>query len=69
MFNRVGFLRDVSQRMNQLRTYVTNKVAKARDAIYMRGAPIKGALVESILKDLSLVPTVVSLMLALAMWN
>jgi hypothetical protein len=69
MFNRVGFLHDISRRMNQLRTYVAEKVAKARNAIYMRGAPIKGALVESILKDLSLVPTVVSVMLALMMRN
>ncbi|KAG2037991.1 hypothetical protein BDR03DRAFT_933797 [Suillus americanus] len=58
MFNRVGFLHDISQRMNRLRTYFTEKVSKARNAIYMRGAPIKGALVESLLKDVSLVPTV-----------
>lgn len=69
MFNRIGFLRDISQRMNRLRKYFTEKVSKARNMIYTRGAPIKGSLVESLLKDVSLVPTVVSMMLALAIWN
>jgi hypothetical protein len=59
-FNRIGFLQDLSQRMKRLRTYFTEKVTQARNAIYTCGAPIKGDLVESILKPFSLVPTVVS---------
>lgn len=60
-FNRIGYLQDLSQRMKQLRTYFTEKVTQARNAIYTCGAPIKGDLVESILKPFSLVPTIVSL--------
>ncbi|KAG2754543.1 hypothetical protein P692DRAFT_201703806 [Suillus brevipes Sb2] len=44
--------------MKRLRTYFTEKVTQARNAIYTCGAPIKGDLVESILKPFSLVPTV-----------
>jgi hypothetical protein len=60
LFNRTGYLRDTAQRMKRLRTYFAEKVSQARNAIYTRGAPIKGGLVESLLKPLSLVPTVVS---------
>ena len=47
-------------RISQLRTYLRNKIAAARDAIYNLGIPIKGAAVERLLKDHSLVPTLVS---------
>jgi hypothetical protein len=60
-FNRIGYLQDLSQRVKQLRRYFTEKVTQARNAMFTCGAPIKGDLVESILKPFSLVPTVVSL--------
>lgn len=40
-------------------TYLRNKIYAARHAIYQLGKPIKGTAVESILKDWSLVPTLV----------
>ena len=46
--------------MSQVRSYLRNKVASAREAIYNLGMPIKGAAVERLLKDYSLVPTLVS---------
>lgn len=61
LFNRIGYAHDLSQRIKQLRTYFADKVSQARNAIYTRGAPIKGSLVEALLKPLSLVPTVVSM--------
>ncbi|KAG1817488.1 uncharacterized protein BJ212DRAFT_1199727, partial [Suillus subaureus] len=35
-------------------------VSKARNAIYTHGVPIKGVSVESLLKEFSLVPTIVN---------
>ncbi|KIK35833.1 hypothetical protein CY34DRAFT_35436, partial [Suillus luteus UH-Slu-Lm8-n1] len=58
LFNRTGYLYDIPQRMKRLRRYFAEKVSQARNAIYTRGAPIKGGLVESLLKPFSLVPTI-----------
>ena len=60
-FSQVGWWNDIKARVSQARTYMQNKIVAARDAIYRRGAPIKGAVVERLLKDCSLVPTLVSL--------
>ena len=46
--------------MSQVWSYLRNKIASAREAIYNLGMPIKGAAVERLLKDHSLVPTLVS---------
>lgn len=53
--------------MKRLRRYFAEKVSQARNAIYTRGAPIKGGLVESLLKPFSLVPTIVSLIVFYAL--
>jgi hypothetical protein len=47
-------------RFSQLRSYLRKKVFSAREAIYNLGIPVKGAAVERLLKDHSLVPTLVS---------
>ncbi|KAG2056611.1 hypothetical protein BDR06DRAFT_981320 [Suillus hirtellus] len=52
----------LSQRMKQLHKYFTEKVTQAHNAIYTCSTPIKGDLVESILKHFSLVPTINSFM-------
>ena len=60
-FWQVGWWNDIKARVSQARTYVQDKIIAARDAIYRLGAPIKGVAVERLLKDCSLVPTLVSL--------
>lgn len=56
-FWRVGLWSDVKARVAQARTYLRSRIVAARDAIYRLGAPIKGTIVERLLKDYSLVPT------------
>ena len=60
-FSQVGWWNDIKARVSQARTYMQDKVIAARDVIYQLGAPIKGVTVERLLKDYSLVPTLVSL--------
>jgi len=60
-FSEVGRWNDIKARVSQARTYMQDKILAARDAIYRLGALIKGVTVERLLKDCSLVPTLVSL--------
>jgi len=50
----------MSARVSRVRQYLGDKITVTRDAIYKLGLPIKGAAVERLLKELSLVPTFVS---------
>ena len=59
-FWQVGWWNDIKARVSQAHTYMQDKIVVARDAIYQLGAPIKGVTVERLLKDCSLVPTLVS---------
>ena len=59
-FHRLGLLSDMSHRTSQIHTYMWDKVAAARNAIYKLGSPIKGTVPEAHLKATSLVPTFVS---------
>ena len=59
-FGSLGLVSDMKARLSQLRTYFRNKVASAREAIYNLSIPVKGAAVERLLKEHSLVPTLVS---------
>ena len=59
-FHQLGFLSDMSGRLSHVRTYFLQKVLDARWAIYELGKPLKSLVVERLLKDNSLVPTVVS---------
>jgi len=43
-----------------MRRFIKDAIIAARNAIYKAGAPIKGATVERLLKEFSLVPTLVS---------
>ena len=59
-FDLLGLVTDLSQRISRARSYIRDKVIAAHNAIYNIGSPIKGALPEGYLKDMSLVPTFVS---------
>jgi hypothetical protein len=43
-----------------MRQFLKDTIIAARNAVYKAGAPIKGAAVERLLKEFSLVPTLVS---------
>ncbi|TFK58999.1 hypothetical protein BDN72DRAFT_781342 [Pluteus cervinus] len=55
--DQLGTRRDTATRMNQLRTYLADKVSRARKAIYQLANPITGKAVEDDLKATSAVPT------------
>ncbi|KAH7902872.1 hypothetical protein BJ138DRAFT_1200325, partial [Hygrophoropsis aurantiaca] len=57
LFGRLGTTLDLSTRWKRVRQYFAHKVAVARRAIYTLGVPIKGAAVERLLKEFSMVPT------------
>ena len=59
MFHHTGFIRDFSARVSHVRFYVQDKINLARRAIYIFGRPLKGTMVEAILKGESLVLTLV----------
>ena len=59
-FHQLRFLSDISARLSHAQTYFLQKVLDARQAIYELGKPLKSLVVERLLKDNSLVPTVVS---------
>jgi hypothetical protein len=63
--NCIGYLHDLSQRVKQLCTYLTEKVTQACNSMFTCGTPIKGDLVESIPKPFSSVPTVASLIFSM----
>ena len=58
-FDHLGWLADAIARVKNARRYLASKIIAARNSIYKRGASIKGVAVEALLKELSLVPTVV----------
>lgn len=60
-FGSLGLVSDLKARLSQLRTYLRNKITSAREAIYNLGIPVKGAVVKQLLKEYSLVPTLVSM--------
>ena len=62
-FHCTGLLRDLAARFSQARTYLVDKIKLAWQAIYVLGRPLKGTTAESLLKDKSLVPTLVRLLL------
>jgi hypothetical protein len=57
--DKVGYLRDAQNRISNVRTYARNLVVTARDIIYRLGYGVTSAAVERILKEKSLVPTLV----------
>ena len=60
LFGRLGFVSDILSRLSQARNYLQNKIRSARHAIYQCGKAIKSVTIERILKEHSLVPTLVS---------
>ncbi|KIK21879.1 hypothetical protein PISMIDRAFT_103285, partial [Pisolithus microcarpus 441] len=58
-FHHLGFASDLKGRLCHTRNYPREKIRAARRAIYNLGNPVKGTVVERILKDYSLVPTLV----------
>jgi len=58
-FNHLGLLSDLKERLSHAQTYLRKVICDARRKIYELGKPIKGTAVEGILKDKSLVPTLV----------
>ena len=62
MFYRTGFLRDLTARLSRARTYLQDKIKLARHAIYVLGQPLKGTTAETILREQSLVPTLVRIL-------
>ena len=59
-FHCLGSLSDLKRRLSYARTYLREMVCAARRKIYELGNPIKGTAVKRILKDKSLVSTLVS---------
>ena len=57
MFHHTGLIRDLATRLSHARTYLIDKIRLAQQAIYVLSKPLKGSVVETILKDKSLVPT------------
>jgi hypothetical protein len=55
----MGTGRDLRARLTSIRTYFWTKVEQARNAIYKTGFAITSDWVENILKEFSLVPTIV----------
>ena len=60
---RLGFPEDIAFRINSVRTFLADQVAKARNFIYKRAKPINGTDVEDQLKETSSVPTTVQYLL------
>ena len=58
-FHRTGFLTDLAARLSHTRTYLLDKIKLTRKALYVLGRPLKGSMVETLLKGESLVPTLV----------
>jgi hypothetical protein len=58
----MGLVRDLRARITKARTYLSDKIARARDFIYKLGKPITGAAVERLLKAQSLIPTIVCIL-------
>lgn len=60
-FDLMGMIRDATERIKSLRSYLLDTVKKARSLIYEKGFGIKSAAVEALLKPTSSVPTIVRL--------
>jgi len=61
-FHCTRFVRNLAARLSQAWTYLVNKIQLAQQAIYVLGRPLKGMMVETILKGESLVPTLVRML-------
>ena len=59
-FGRLGFVSDILSRLSHARNYLQSKIRSARHLIYQCGKAIKSVAIERILKEYSLVPTLVS---------
>jgi len=59
--DQLGLIADSKNHIDKARKYDTDRVDKARNAIYLQGKPIGGIDVEQLLKASSAVPTSVSL--------
>jgi len=59
-FAYLGINSDIMARLSKARDYLQDKIRSASHAIYQHGEAIKSAAVEGILKECSLVPTLVS---------
>jgi hypothetical protein len=57
--DKLGYIRDARNRISNARTYARDLVVTARDIIYRLGYGVKSAAVERVLKEKSLVPTLV----------
>ena len=62
-FGRLGFVSDILSWLSHARNYLQSKIHSARHLIYQCGKAIKRVAIERILKEYSLVPTLVSLAL------
>jgi hypothetical protein len=60
LFDNLGLLKDMKNRITNLRAYAMTNVTKAREFIYKSGNTVDGLKVERTLGDGSWVPTVVS---------
>ena len=63
--DKMGQVRDVQMRTENIRTYSVDKVNRAQHLIYNLAHPINGTYVDNLLKESSSVPTKVSLKLYL----
>lgn len=73
MFHHTEFIRDLGARISDARTYICKKIALTWCAIYELGQPLKGMTIETILKNESLVPTLVwtlltNIILSVILW-
>jgi hypothetical protein len=59
LFDRVGYIRDLQNRLTTARTYARDLVLRARSFIYNLGYGVSSAAVEHLLQAHSLVPTLV----------
>jgi len=59
LFGHLGLIKDMKNRITNLRVYAMTKVVEAREYIYQRGNTVDGSKVEDALGDGSWVPTLV----------
>ncbi|KAJ7764935.1 hypothetical protein B0H16DRAFT_432430 [Mycena metata] len=56
-FNKMGLIHDIRARITLARTYLSTKIASARNLIYNVGLAIGNARIDALLQSVSLVPT------------
>jgi hypothetical protein len=59
-FDFLGLVKDMRDRVAELRTYCLERIISARQFIYMSGYTVDGSKVQASLREGSWVPTVVS---------